>query len=337
MLIVFIRFFSTIVVVVLVFVTLASVLFQSRYDSAFKQDHLRASNLVNTLVEQRLCQLKPSRLSPELTEFARQHNYHIRAAKLASFEPSQAETLTKESVLALVDVGLLRDKIEIAYLGACFKDAIVYAPIKQLYLMFNPLYLALLVVAGVGLAALFLAWQITQYLKVIEQSAQSIAKGDLTKAINKKLPQPFDRGASSINRATKTIGRLISEQELLTSSASHEFRTPISRLRLAVEIAERVPDLPTLSRHVRSMETDLDQLEQLVIELMDYSKQCFKTIEMKRSQFSIRDLLIDVCERLKPIQPGVSIEINCDTACVFWGEKKSIERALTNLVSNGQK
>ena len=123
-----------------------------------------------------------------------------------------------------------------------------------------------------GLASLFgatlLARHVAQPLDRLSASARDVSEG--------RTPPPLPEDAStaeiqavnvSFNRMVQDLAHMEADRELLLAGVSHDLRTPITRLRLEVELA----DLPADSR--QAMVSDLEQMENIVNQFLAYARR----------------------------------------------------------------
>ncbi|MFQ8815857.1 MAG: ATP-binding protein [Sutterella wadsworthensis] len=94
-------------------------------------------------------------------------------------------------------------------------------------------------------------------------------------------PLPEDAGTAEIqavnmsfNRMVQDLRRMEADRELLLAGVSHDLRTPITRLRLEVELA----DLPEDSR--TAMVSDLEQMENIVNQFLSYARHSHEEQEL---------------------------------------------------------
>lgn len=94
-------------------------------------------------------------------------------------------------------------------------------------------------------------------------------------------PLPEDAGTAEIqavnmsfNHMVQDLRRMEADRELLLAGVSHDLRTPITRLRLEVELA----DLPEDSR--AAMVSDLEQMENIVNQFLSYARHSHEEQEL---------------------------------------------------------
>lgn len=135
----------------------------------------------------------------------------------------------------------------------------------------------------------------------------------------------------------KNLDRMKSE---FIATVSHEFRTPLTSINMAVDIlAQEV--LGTVNERQRDLLTtakdDCDRLTKLVKELLDLSRLESGKSELKRAQVDLQQLVNDALKPLKLQfkEKGIDLNLKIDSGLpVFEGDPQQLTWVLTNLVSN---
>lgn len=123
-----------------------------------------------------------------------------------------------------------------------------------------------------GAASLFGATLLTRHvidpLARLSQFATQLGQG--------RQPDPLPENAStaeiqavnvSFNRMVKDLQNIEADRELLLAGVSHDLRTPITRLRLEIELSSLSDDSRT------AMVSDLEQMENIVNQFLAYSRR----------------------------------------------------------------
>jgi signal transduction histidine kinase len=98
------------------------------------------------------------------------------------------------------------------------------------------LLLVLLVAGGVGLAAYPLTARLTRRLENLRSGVESWGQGSLSTRVPESGRDEVAQVARTFNAAAARIEALLLSQRALLANASHELRSPLARLRLAVEM-----------------------------------------------------------------------------------------------------
>ncbi|PJG59713.1 two-component sensor histidine kinase [Aeromonas cavernicola] len=151
--------------------------------------------------------------------------------------------------------------------------------------------------------------------------------------LGKDIDQPplKEEGASEIVAATRAfnimqhrIRRYIDDRERLFSSISHDLKTPITRLRLRVELLGN-------EQQIGKFNKDLDELELMVKGALQTVKET--DIHENIEQIDINALLEQMAESLNLHDQRLTIEGHCKWP--YRGKLLALKRCIGNLFDNG--
>ncbi|HEY3233113.1 MAG TPA: HAMP domain-containing sensor histidine kinase, partial [Polyangiaceae bacterium] len=132
--------------------------------------------------------------------------------------------------------------------------------------------------------------------------------------------------ADSINDMAIRIERQMREQRELLAAVSHEIRSPLSRMRVLVELLrERAPD----QKRIDQLERELVEIDSLVGKLLASSRLDFEALSWHL--LVAGDMARRAVERC-----GLSLDLVRDRSegATFEGDATLVERALANLIEN---
>ena len=144
-----------------------------------------------------------------------------------------------------------------------------------------------------------------------------------------------------IGRLTTSIASMLGalqasrdQQHRLVMDASHEFRTPLTSLRMNVAMLDH-PDLDPVARAevVADIRSELEELSDLSAELVDLATDAQQTEEPAR--VDLADVARRVGERTAR-RTGQRVEVVADP-WIVWGRPTQLERVVQNLVDNAGK
>ena len=124
------------------------------------------------------------------------------------------------------------------------------------------LLVALAIVVAIG--AYPLARAITRRLERLKTRVDALGAGDLGSRVEVEGWDEVAALAESFNAAAARIEYLVSVQRTLLASASHELRSPLARIRVAIELLATAPR-PELRERI---ERDVVELDKLIDELL---------------------------------------------------------------------
>ena len=130
----------------------------------------------------------------------------------------------------------------------------------------------------------------------------------------------------SFNRMVADLGKLDADRALLLAGISHDLRTPLSRLRLELEMAP----VPEASR--AAMVGDIEQMDAIVRQFLDYAR---KTPQAPAAEIDLSAATSAAVQRARiDAEPGSSLELRVDPGVRVRGFATEIDRALDNLLTN---
>jgi two-component system sensor histidine kinase CpxA len=144
---------------------------------------------------------------------------------------------------------------------------------------------ALLTVLIIGLVSLLLARMLTRQVRPLRLAAQRMAEGDLNGRVEIKGKDEISALGADFNLMAERLNDLLQSQRQLVRDVSHELRSPLARLRVALELAERSEDR---KKALGRIEKEADELERLITELLSLAR-----LESGQSGFERQRLRLD--------------------------------------------
>jgi two-component system sensor histidine kinase CpxA len=186
----------------------------------------------------------------------------------------------------------------------------------------------------IGLVSLGLSALLTRRLRQLREAAQALAAGNLDVRVHAKgsdevaaLGQDFDLMADRLND-------MLEAQRRLLSDVSHELRSPLARMRVALEIADQNQDR---EKALARISKEADELEQLITHVLSLAR-----LESGNAQINRKPVQLD--ELVKQIARDADFEAQARQRQVHLsvdGEKFDIQAdpvllrsAIENVVRN---
>lgn len=210
-----------------------------------------------------------------------------------------------------------------------------------------PRYLLERIIEYVLLATIVFTFGFALYLWVrplwrdmlgLEQSAASIAQGQLDTRVRVSPRSPIRGVADTFNNMAQRVQELLKAQKESTDAISHELRTPISRMRFGVEMIEQTSNADDRARYLKTMRSALDELEALVDESLTYSRLTNAHRRLSPETVDLKDWLANIMDDAQR-SPGTAQLISemqpPDATAHF--DSKLVARALKNIIHNAQR
>ena len=171
----------------------------------------------------------------------------------------------------------------------------------------------------------------------LNRAAEKVGEGDFNFHVDLGKRAALRPLADSFNAMKDRIRTLIGSHRNLTNAISHEFRTPITRLRFRHELAVDAQTLGEKDRQLHAMNSAIDQLDDLATELLEYARLDRETPALDVSPIDAVAWLNELAEEARDLARAegrdVDISINADVDSID-GDYRYLSRAAANLLRN---
>lgn len=191
---------------------------------------------------------------------------------------------------------------------------------------------------GVVLCSLLAAY-LSSPIRKIRQATQKLASGDLSARIGEKVGNRRDELAylaRDFDLMAERIEELINSQKRLTRDISHELRSPLARMNVALEIAKQRSNQetqPVLDR----IESEAERLNEMISKLLTLSKLESGSDEFDRSTIDLASLVEGIVEDAdyEAAANGKSVSFVAKERCKVTGNETLLRSAIENVIRNG--
>ena len=204
----------------------------------------------------------------------------------------------------------------------------VEAPRKRLYT--SAVYLFVLWVVGsatllFGIAALFMRNQV-RAIRRLAAAAEDFGIGRDTGPIRPEGATEVRQAAAAFNRMQDRIRRFLAQRTEMLAGVSHDLRTPLTRLRLSLEM---LPRTDAMREDVQDMETDLAEMDRMISAYLAFARG--EGAE-QAEPVDLSALLDDIATGAR--RAGAALTLNVPEGLTASLRVGAIRRAITNLVEN---
>lgn len=172
-------------------------------------------------------------------------------------------------------------------------------------------------------AAFIFTWLINRPLQQLTRAAATLAAGQHPEPLPEQGVQEIHTLASGFNQMTHALKQAESERKVMLAGISHDVRTPLTRLRLGVEMMsdDSLRD---------GMLTDIGDIEHIVQQFRDFIAG---EPDEKAGELQLNELLQAIAERYR--RDGLALELKLATATPPMALKPlALQRVLSNLIDN---
>ena len=193
----------------------------------------------------------------------------------------------------------------------------------------QPLYVGI-IIFGLGAAIVFITsliivQRITRPLVQAAQRVESFRGGENFETLPEKGPRELVSLARNFNTMAREISALLANRTTLLAGISHDLRTPLTRMRLALELLPADVDAQLVQR----FERNLVAMDNLIGDALRFARG---TGELPQS-VSLRAFIEEL---VKGFDPPIPVGFSGSSEGARWLATGALERVLLNLISNAQ-
>jgi signal transduction histidine kinase len=200
-----------------------------------------------------------------------------------------------------------------------------------------PLTLLVIALAVSAAVCLFLARYLAAPVDRLRLATRQLANGDLNVRVLPALKgRQDDLGllAADLDAMAERLRQLLEGKQQLLRDVSHELRSPLARLQLALSLARRDPSAG--ERHMARAALEADRLEQLIARTL-------KLVRLERPMHELEQARVDVAQLLRTIAADVAIEadargclvnVQVEDALRVSGDAEVLRSAFENVIRN---
>lgn len=191
--------------------------------------------------------------------------------------------------------------------------------------------LVLLLVLAVGavltlMASVLEVRRVTKPLERLSEAANKLARGHNPPPLPEEGPEELAALARAFNRLSTDLHIMSENRTVMIAGISHDLRTPLTRLAIAVEMLDEDSN-PQLVAGIRR---DLDAMNTLIGQFLQFTRgvedECPVQVDLRQV---IESLAMDLTRE------GAELRLHRnDPPCVYFADPVALERVLGNLMKN---
>ena len=173
--------------------------------------------------------------------------------------------------------------------------------------------------------------RLLQRLETLQRSVQRFGEGDLSVRVSEQGQDEVADLARQFNAAAARIEALVKTHKSLLANASHELRSPLTRIRMGLELMGGNQPSPAFREEILRNIAELDQLvdEILLASRLDAREADVGTVE----DVDLIGLAAEECAR---IDADLEVDATAESLQVQ-GVSKLLRRAVRNLLENARR
>lgn len=186
----------------------------------------------------------------------------------------------------------------------------------------------LFILAAILTINYFAIRKILKPIKYLSAGVDELSKGNLDSNIPIKSRDELAYLSQSFNEMTKKIKNMIKARDQLLLDVSHELRSPITRIKLALEFIKD-------DKSKESISSDIKEIEVMITEILESERLKNENGKLKLTKCNVYNLLNEVAEYYKDSKPPLVIkdvskdlELNIDEIRIKLVFKNLIDNAI---------
>jgi two-component system sensor histidine kinase CpxA len=191
----------------------------------------------------------------------------------------------------------------------------------------------LFMMAAAVLLCYWLALEVTKPVRKLQKAVERFGRGDLTSRVNSTRRDELGQLARTFDRMAGRIETLLDAERRLLLDISHELRSPLARLGVAVELARSGDDLDAALNRIQK---ESDRLNSLVGGLLQVTRAEGDPNSLRRNPVRLDELLGQLVEdvNIEATARGCTIAYGRRDVVTVQGDPELLRRALENVLRN---
>ena len=192
------------------------------------------------------------------------------------------------------------------------------------------LVIILLAVLTLILTGAFLSirW-ILRPVRWLNQGVREVSRGNLTYRVPLKRSDELRDLAEAFNDMTDRIRDMLHTKEQLMLDVSHELRSPLTRMKVALEF---LPD----GQAKESIRNDVLEMETMIKEILETARMHHLHSKLKLQPINLIDLWEEILPEFEGQSPGVQTE-DFPTEQIIFVDLEQIKTVFKNILTNAVK
>ncbi len=191
-----------------------------------------------------------------------------------------------------------------------------------------------LFIMGVAvLLCYWLAFHLTQPVRKLQRAVERFGRGDLSARSASTRRDELGQLARTFDRMADRIETLLTAERRLLLDISHELRSPLARLGVAVELARSGENLDAALNRIQK---ESDRLNSLVGQLLQVTRAEGDPNLLQREPVRLDELVQQIVEdsRIEAEAHGCSLVLEAQESATVQGDPELLHRAMENVIRN---
>ena len=200
----------------------------------------------------------------------------------------------------------------------------------------------LVIILTAGLVCYGLARYLSSPIGKIRNATKKFAEGDFQTRVGAEVGNRRDELASlarDFDEMAERIENLLNSQKRLTQDISHELRSPLARLNVALEIAKQKSETQATAPILERIETESNRLNEMIGWLLMLSKLESGSRDFSKQKVNLAKLVETVAADAdyEAKAKNKTVKISEKQDCYVFGNENLLRSAVENVLRNAVK
>jgi signal transduction histidine kinase len=189
------------------------------------------------------------------------------------------------------------------------------------------------VMAVAVLLCYWLAYHLTSPVRALQKSVERFGRGDLAARAGSTRRDELGQLARTFDRMAGRIETLLAAERRLLLDISHELRSPLARLGVAVELARSGENLDAALNRIQK---ESDRLNALVGQLLQVTRAEGDPSSLRRDPLRLDELVQQLVEDsgIEAAAHGCAVHYGKREPALVEGDPELLRRAIENVIRN---
>jgi len=188
----------------------------------------------------------------------------------------------------------------------------------------------------IALVVMIWVWPISRDLRILEKAAAGFGNKNWSFGVNIKPRSQVYSLAQTFRKMATRIDELIASHKDMSNGVAHEIKTPLSRMKFEIELANQSTPPEHIQRSLANIQDDIASIDSLVTATLNYAilERADVSLNIDDHDFTILiPAIVDLVRRDVP--QTLKFETSVDTAATrVWCDIHLFESLLKNLLYN---
>jgi len=157
----------------------------------------------------------------------------------------------------------------------------------------------------------------------LSQAMEKFGKGQFDSNFKVSGAVEIRRASYEFEKMKRRILKHISQRTAMLSGISHDLKTPLTRLKLQIELLNK-------NQKLNSLKEEITEMEKMINEYLDFASNQYS---QPAEKFNIVQLIQNLIDK----NFKKNIKIKSPKNLIFSGRKNLIRRCIANIINNSQK